>query len=72
LGVTEILPPLLRQCAAEYEEMCAFLGETLDKASFQAGYLAHAAWCAEHERSSRMPVLPVMDAVRGVALPIAS
>ena len=52
--------------------MCALLGETLERNSFWAGYLAHATWRAERERPAMLWGRPILEARRGVAVPIAS
>jgi len=69
--VTEILPIVLRECAEDYEEMCAFLGETFEKESFWAGYLAYGTWREEHAR----PLVigqQFVEIGNGIALPLAS
>ena len=68
----ELPAAVLRQCANDYGEICAFLCETFEKESFWAGYLAHARWRAEPGRPRVARGHPLLEIGRGLALPLAS
>jgi hypothetical protein len=70
--VTELLLPVVCPWAEDYAKICAFLSETLEKDSFWEGYLAHATWRAKHGRPTMLWGRPIIEARRGIAVPIAT